>query len=151
MNEKLISGLVFVSVLLVAGIGLYIAFSAGAPSEGRTIEGAKQFYKAHQPYQFGNLYMLAERIRSAPREEMPAAELYNRGFCVLMFNPRSAGVVPVPVGRSIARSAEQSDTVQMMLDRDWVIIDVVQARGDRLCPPHDEIPTLRELMMEYES
>ena len=93
-------------------------------------------------------YDLAKKLREQPEKELPVQDAWE-GFCVLMFNPRSASIIPVPVGRHRAMSVDDSAAVEMMETRGWVVVDVLQKKGDNICPPPAELPTLIDIMDQY--
>ena len=148
MNENTIATLVVIAVLVTAVAGLYIAFVQQSPSEGRSIEGAKEYYYAHQMYEYGPSYELAKRIRESPRKELPSNEMWE-GACVAMFNPRSSSIIPVPVGRHMAKDLDDSVAVEMMETRGWVVVDVMAKKGDTICPPPSEMPSVNDIMEAY--
>ena len=148
MNDKHISSIVIISVLLVAVIGVFLVLKTPSipslQSEGKSIEGARLFYEAHKPYQYGTTEELVAKIEAAPLEELPASE-YLEGFCVLMFNKRSGSLVPVPVPRGAARNLHDSDTVSQLEESGWLTVKVLPSDSGRICPAPNKMPTIADI------
>lgn len=151
MNDKQISSVVIISVLLVAIVGVFLVLKAPAipsiQSEGKSIEGARLFYEAHKPFQYGDVEEFVAKIEASPVEELPASE-YLEGFCVLMFNKRSGSLVPVPVPRGSARNLRDSDTVSQLEESGWLTVKVMPSDRGRLCPAPNKMPTIADIAQE---
>lgn len=149
MDEKALSMLVLAAVLLVAVGGMYVAFTMPQEVErvGKSIEGARMFYEAHRPYEYGSMQDVMMKVAERPLEELPAAE-YWTGFCALMINERSPSIIPVPVPRYTARSLNDADTVSELEDRGYVILKVIPASDEYICPQRRELPKLADVLEE---
>lgn len=132
MKESTIYGLVFAAVLVTAALGLFFAFSY-APQYGKTIEGARSFAAAREPYGGGleaNIDDLEYAMRQMPPIEIPYS-YSGKGACMVFWSPYTGALFSYPVrwGDNPTKSA------QMFEGRGHILLDFQESPSStRLCP-----------------
>jgi len=149
MDEKALSILVLASVLLVAVGGMYLALTLPQQVDrvGKSIEGARMFYEAHRPYEFGSMHEIMAKVAQKPLQELPSSE-YWTGFCALMINERSPSIIPVPVPRFTASSLDEASTVAELENRGYMLLKVIPAEDEYICPRRRDLPGLAQILGE---
>jgi hypothetical protein len=132
MKESSIYGLVFAAVLVTAALGLFFAFQY-APGYGKSIEGARAFVEAREPYgsELGpTIDDLAYMLKESPELQIPYS-YSGKGACLIFWSPYTGAIFSYPV----KRGTSPEKTAQTFEDRGHILVDFKESQSQtRLCP-----------------